>query len=129
MRNLNSRYAPLIASLLQIYADDKALAAQLRKLIVTEELWDDGLGGGHLQFNVAENVPPLEEESVHAWCLDSDRTPIEIILHPVSGRLSWGEWVKSTGTPIIEWPPICITADPPKYTPDGRLLDWHPKKQ
>lgn len=115
MIDLARRYRHLIAQMTELYAGDDTVVEQLRQAVITDESWDSGCGGGHLRVGVPTDVPPAPVDTLHAWSLDSDETPIEIIWHFVNGRLNWAEWVKSTGTPITDWPPQTIRRLPPTY--------------
>jgi hypothetical protein len=117
--DLALKYRPLMERMSRIYQHSYEIAEQLRKAVVSAESWDAGRGGGHLRFTVPADVAPIETESIEAWALDSDNTPIQIMWHVVDGRLNWGEWIKPTGTAIENWPPHEVSAMPPTYTENG----------
>lgn len=107
MRDLNdfrSYYDPLIKQIAELYPEDVTIQTHLQTLVVTAEEWDDGGGGGHLAFQSSLGAA-VEVATIDAWAQDSDGMPIEIILHTVDGRVTWGEWYRVDGGPIQCWPP------------------------
>lgn len=111
----HSQYDPLIKHIAALYADDTTIHEHLRTLTVASDEWDNGRGGGHLWFGSAQSAPLSDPDTVDAWALDSDGMPIEIILHYVGGRITWGEWYRVDGRPIQRWPPPWVQREAPRF--------------
>ena len=135
MDDLAARYAPMIDQMAEMYADNGAVHAQLRSLVVTREEWDDeSMRGGHFWFEVS-GPPGVEDDFlVDARAFDVDGATIDIIIHPVDGILNWGEWYRvplsaaelELRKPIGRWPPASIDRHPqlaPNTSYQSSLVD------
>ena len=103
----------MLREMVNLYAENEVIHAQLKTLEVTAEEWDTGRGGGHFWFDVSG--PAADSDFVvDALADDLDGVVIDIILHSENGLLNWGEWYRVDGSePVLQWPPSSLRPHTP----------------
>lgn len=104
--DLAKRYEPMIRQVADLFPEDESLFAFLLGLEVNREEWDAVQGYGFFFFQETEEYACVE--LIELIADDADGATIEIALHLVGSRTSWGGLHRSDRGPVLRWPPPSV---------------------